>query len=97
MGEADNFFNIMLTYEKYKTIFIAVMTGILAFILTIMYISELYDEYKGEKIPEDTNILKIKYMPIVIIALWIATFVMLYLRNNKTYQEFFLFMDVTRR
>ena len=97
MGEADKFFNIMLTYEKYKTILFGVITGIFALILTIIYLSQLYEKYNDGNISEDTNIIKIKYMPFFIIILWIITFVMFYLRNNKTYQEFFLFMDITKR
>jgi multisubunit Na+/H+ antiporter MnhB subunit len=98
MGEADKFFNIMLGYERIKTMFVSVFIGIFAFLLTLMYLSQLYDKYYDVHYdkPDDVDLLNIKYT-LVIIVLWIISILMFKLRNNRTYQKFDLFMDITRR
>jgi hypothetical protein len=98
MGEADDYLNFMLGYERIKTMFLSVFIGIFAFLLTLMYLSQLYDKYYDVHYdkPDDVDLLNIKYT-LVIIVLWIISILMFKLRNNRTYQKFDLFMDITRR
>jgi len=98
MGEADNFLNFMLGYEKFKNVFLSVMIGIFAFLLTLMYLSQLYDKYYDvhDKKPNDLDLLNIKSV-LIIIVLWTVSSLMFYLRNNRTLQKFDLFMDITQR
>lgn len=92
MGEADKFLNIMLYWEKIKYTIIGVGMGILALVSTILYGKDLYIKYYDIK--EETPFLDMKYTPIIIILFWVISIVLLYFRNNKTFQQIGLFSDI---
>ena len=97
MGEADDYLNFMLGYERIRTMFLGAIFGIFALLLTLMYLSQLYDKYYDihyDK-PNDIDLLNIKYT-LIIILLWIVSFLMFKFRNNRSLQKFNLFMDITR-
>jgi multisubunit Na+/H+ antiporter MnhB subunit len=97
MGEADDYLNFMLGYERLKNMFISVMVGIFAFLLTLMYLSQLYDKYYDVHYdkPNDIDLLNVKHT-LIIIVLWIVSILMFKFRNNRSLQKFNLFMDITR-
>ena len=45
MGEADRYFQYMLGFERLKFTFLSGFLGIIAFIMTLMYASQLYHKY----------------------------------------------------
>lgn len=96
MGEADKFLNIMLYWEKIKYTVIGVGMGILAIIVTMMYGNEIYHKYTDKEV-EKTPLLDMKIVPLIIILFWVISIVLLYFRNNKTFQQIGLFSDIALR
>ncbi len=96
MGEADKFLNIMLYWEKIKYTVIGVGMGILAIIVTMMYGNEIYHKYTDKEV-EETPLLDMKIVPLIIILFWVISIVLLYFRNNKTFQQIGLFSDIALR
>lgn len=97
MGEVDKYFQFMLGYEHLKFTFMSGFFGIIAFIMTLMYASQLYHKYfdiHDEK-NTDVDLLNLKYT-LILIALWVFSIVVFYLRNNRNFQKISLFFDIIR-
>jgi len=97
MGEADKYFQYMLGFERLKFTFLSGFSGIIAFIMTLMYASQLYHKYfdiHDEK-NTDIDLLNKKYT-FILIAIWGFSIVCFYLRNNRKFQKYVLFFDIIR-
>tara|TARA_Y100001970_G_C14246709_1_gene868835 strand:- start:4361 stop:4654 length:294 start_codon:yes stop_codon:yes gene_type:complete len=97
MGEADKYFQYMLGYERLKFTFLSGFWGIIAFIMTLMYLSQVYHKYFDVHEEKDTDVelLNLKYT-LILIALWVFSIVFFYLRNNRTFQKYVLLFDIIR-
>ena len=84
-------------FERLKFTFFSGFFGVIAFIMTLMYLSQLYHKYfdiHDEK-NTDIDLLNTKYT-LIIIALWAFSVGFFYLRNNRKFQKFTLMMDIIR-
>lgn len=97
MGEADKYLNYMLGFERLKYTFFSGLLGIIAFIMTLMYLSQVYNKYYDihDEKNTDLDLLNTKYT-LLIIGIWLFSFVFFYLRNNNQFQKFSLMMDIIR-
>lgn len=97
MGEADKYFQYMLGFERLKFTFLSGFFGIIAFIMTLMYASQLYHKYfdiHDEK-NTDIDLLNKKYT-FILISIWGFSIACFYLRNNRKFQKYVLFFDIIR-
>jgi len=97
MGEADRYFQYMLGFERLKFTFMSGFLGIIAFIMTLMYLSQVYHKYFDVHDEKDTDVglLNLKYT-LILIALWVFSIAFFYLRNNRSFQKYVLFFDIIR-
>ena len=97
MGEADKYLKYILGFERLKFTFLSGFLGIIAFIMTLMYISQIYHKYFDVHEEKDTDVelLNLKYT-LILIFLWGFSIVFFYLRKNNKFQKFSLMMDIIR-
>ena len=97
MGEADKYFNYMLGFERLKFTILSGLLGVVAFIMTLMYLSQIYNKYYDihDKKNTDLDLLNIQYT-LLIIGIWGFSFLFFRLRNNNKFQKFSLMMDIIR-
>jgi len=97
MGEADKYLKYMLGFERLKFTFLSGFLGIIAFIMTLMYASQLYHKYFDVHDEKDTDVdlLNLKYT-FILIALWGFSIAFFYLRKNRKFQKYVLFFDIIR-
>tara|TARA_B100000427_G_C15445562_1_gene567112 strand:- start:36 stop:329 length:294 start_codon:yes stop_codon:yes gene_type:complete len=97
MGEADKYLKYMLGFERLKFTLLSGFLGIIAFIMTLMYISQIYHKYFDVHEEKDTDVelLNLKYT-LILIFLWGFSIVFFYLRKNNKFQKFSLMMDIIR-
>lgn len=95
MKEINNYLKHMLGYESIKYTYISGLLGISATILTLMYISQLYNKYfkiYGKK-NTDLNLLNRKFTSFIFL-LWILSFGIYKIRNHKNFQKLAVFIDI---
>lgn len=97
MGEADKYFKYMLGFERLKYTFFSGLFGIIAFIMTLMYASQVYHKYFDihEKKSTDIDLLNAKYT-LIILGLWCISILFFFLRKNNKFQKYALFIDMVR-
>lgn len=97
MGEADEYLKYMFGFERLKFTFLSGFLGVIAFIMTLMYLSQLYHKYFNVHDKKDTDIdLLNKKYTLILIAIWGFSIAFFYLRNNRNFQKFTLMMDIIR-
>ena len=95
MKEVNNYLKYMLGYESIKYTYISGLLGISATILTLMYMSQLYNKYFKiyDKKNTDLNLLNRKFTSFIFL-LWILSFGIYKIRNHKNFQKFAVFIDI---
>lgn len=97
MGEADEYLKYMFGFERLKFTFLSGFLGVIAFIMTLMYFSQLYHKYFDihNKKNTDIDLLNLKYT-LILIAIWGFSIAFFHLRNNRKFQKFSLMIDIIR-